>query len=256
MVMKTIHKLAIAAAMLMSGITSAYSADAEYGYIILNNGTVIEGSISKNVNTGTITIIAANGRTYSYTTTDVRTIRLGEKPKTTAETYAPSPEGVYTDQRAKGSGFWGAVESTTGYSCRFNESNAGYEEISVVGGYRLNEFFRIGVGIGGRWYWNSSKLRTNNMEWSMPIYANIRGSFMDHAYRTTTPFYSLDIGGAIQDGFMIRPSVGLKIGELRSAFTIALAYTGQVMHAKNNNPAKNGDHNMVSLVSIKLGYEF
>lgn len=254
--MKTIHKLAIAAAMLVSGMASAYSAETDYGYIILNNGTVIEGSISKNASTGIVTVTAANGRTYTYTTTDVRAIRYRETPKAAAGTYAPSPEGPYIDQRAKGSGFWGAIESTTAYSCRFNEPNAGFEEISVAGGYRVSEFFRIGVGIGGRWYWNSSKLRTNKMEWSMPIFGTIRGAFIDHAYRTTTPYYSLDIGGAIQDGFMIRPAIGLKIGELRNAFTIALAYTGQVMYATNSYHAKNGKQTMVSMISLKLGYEF
>lgn len=104
--MKTIHKLAIAAAMLVSGMASAYSAETDYGYIILNNGTVIEGSISKNASTGIVTVTAANGRTYTYTTTDVRAIRYRETPKAAAGTYAPRPKAHTSTkgQKAQASG--------------------------------------------------------------------------------------------------------------------------------------------------------
>ena len=52
----------------------------------------------------------------------------------------------------------------------------------------------------------------------MLIFVNARGNFISQEVREIVPYWSVDIGGAIRDGFMFTPSFGCRIGEQRSAF--------------------------------------
>jgi len=160
-------------------------------------------------------------------------------------------------------GFWISAEAVGGYSCRLMNSNFAFAEIDVTGGYRFNEYLKIGVGFGGRYYFDNSKVRFSSSEWSFPLYANVRGNFIPTAYRSVVPYYSVDLGGTIRDGFLFRPAVGLRIGQQRNAFLVALAYTGQGLQSYEYRiPAgspfilKEKKNKFVSFISLKLGYEF
>jgi len=132
-------------------------------------------------------------------------------------------------------GFWIAPELFGAYSCMLDGDNFGFTELDVTGGYRFNEYLRVGVGIGARYYIdNSDFLRNNRYDWSFPIYANVRGNFIPTRYRSVVPYYSFNIGGSIRDGFFFRPSVGLRIGQQRSAFLVSLSYVGQSMKGWNS----------------------
>ena len=156
------------------------------------------------------------------------------------------------------SGFWMSAEAVGGYSCRLYNSNFSFAEVDVTAGYRFNEYVRVGLGFGGRYYFDNDKVRYNGSEWGFPLYANVRGNFMPTQYRTTVPYYSFDLGGTILDGFMMRPTVGLRIGQQRSAFLIGLTYTGQSLkgYTWNERGTKDPHFKFVSFISLKLGYEF
>lgn len=231
--------------------------------IYLNNGNVVSGTVEPSDSKTTVTITTSRGDVLTYSTSEIRVIDWSAaSPDVPSVTSNAPVEGYYTSQYAKDSGAWWAVESVTGYSIRLGDgkSNGGFEEIDVTGGYRFNEYVRIGIGLGGRYYFHCGGFRAHAHDWSLPLYFNVRGGMMARAERVCTPFYSLDIGSSIADGFMIRPTVGLKIGERRGAFVVALSYVGQNMKTYSNRVNENGrlvyDDSFVSFVALKLGYEF
>lgn len=160
----------------------------------------------------------------------------------------------YTDNHT---GFWIAGEASTAYSCRLFNSNFGYTELNAVGGYRFNDYLRLGIGIGARYYFDNNKVRTDLSEWAFPVFFNIRGNFIPSNYRNVVPYYSLDVGGTIRDGFMVRPTVGLRVGRERSAFLVGLGYVGQNLTTWQVSDARAGENTkFVSFITLKLGYEF
>lgn len=155
-------------------------------------------------------------------------------------------------------GFWAAVEASGAYSWRLFNSNFSLAEVDAVFGYRFNEFFRAGIGVGGRYYIDNKKVRYSASEWAFPLYANFRGNFIPTQYRDVVPFYSVDLGGTIRDGFMVRPSLGLRFGRERSSFTLGVGYLGQDLRSFSVNDVgtKVAKRKFVSFVTLKVGYEF
>ncbi len=87
----------------------------------------------------------------------------------------------------------------------------------------------------------------------MPLYATLRGNIIPSEYRNIVPYYSFDMGASIRDGFMVRPGIGIRVGQNRNAFLINLSYLGQNIIATEYNQRKN---KFTSFVMLKVGYEF
>lgn len=166
----------------------------------------------------------------------------------------------FKDYGSVSSGFWNAVELQGGYSVNHGHSNIGITELDYVAGYRVNEFFRFGAGLGARFYPKSNHLRDTSWKWSFPIFLNVRGNIIGREhYRTVVPYYSLDAGGAIHDGFMVRPTIGLRIGDFeRSAFLVGISYLAQNIRIARFDSEGNysRDNYLSSFVTLKIGYEF
>lgn len=164
----------------------------------------------------------------------------------------------YVELESIDKGFWIAGEVTGGYSWRLNNSNLGFTDLTAVGGYRFNEYLKLGVGFGGRYYFNNDAVRNSSLKWSFPLFANVRGNLIASRFRTITPYYSFSIGGAIKDGFMIRPTIGMRIGENRSAMLLALAYMGQNINSYKFNTlgVKYDYQRFISFICVSIGYEF
>ena len=168
-------------------------------------------------------------------------VKLPEKPN----------RAKYVDYSTKDKGFWCAVEAEVGSSVVFNSTNAQRAGISYTGGYYFNEFLKVGVGIGANYYFNNNdNLRDTGIEWTMPIFANIRGNIISQESREMVPFWSFSAGGAIRDGLFLSPAIGLRFGELRNAFLLGLGYT------LSEIDAKPGKSKATSFFTLKLGYEF
>lgn len=158
---------------------------------------------------------------------------------------------VYTDYDR---GFWCAAEAIGGISCHTKGHNMGFAEIDFTAGYRYNEFLKFGIGLGGRYYIDQSYLRRSSIKWGMPIFLAVRGNMMPGTYRSVVPYYGFEIGGSIRDGFMVRPTVGMRIGLPRRAFTLGVSYMGQNIACYNDFGKKDGK--FTSFVALRLGYEF
>lgn len=165
---------------------------------------------------------------------------------------APEKQADYT---SAGSGFWMAAEASAAYSFRLFNSNFGYTEIDAVAGYRFNEYVRVGLGLGARYYFDNNKVRSTLSEWAFPIFLNVRGNFIPTRYRDVVPYYSFDIGVTVRDGFMLRPTVGLRVGRERSAFLVGLGYVGQDLSTYSRDNLRK-TRRFVNFITLKLGYEF
>ena len=75
--------------------------------------------------------------------------------------------------------------------------------LTFTGGYRINEFLRLGVGFGGRMYVNNASVRNTNSKFGIPIFANVRGNFISAQDRDGVPFWSLNVGGITKEGAFV-----------------------------------------------------
>ena len=166
----------------------------------------------------------------------------------------------YREYRTLDRGFFIAAELSGGYSCRISNPNLGYAELDAVAGYRFNEFLQVGAGVGARYYFNNDEVRYTTIKWAAPLFINVRGNIIPHQYRKVVPYYSVDMGGTFRDGFMFRPSVGLRIGQPRSAFLVGLAYMAQGMDTAGwtgeGHRVKYKENSVVSFITLKIGYQF
>lgn len=162
---------------------------------------------------------------------------------------------VYSDYDR---GFWIAAEGTGAYSCRLNHKNFGFGEITATAGYRFNEYVRVGLGFGGRYYIGNDRVRYYKEAWGFPLFANVRGNIIPTDTRDVVPYYSFDIGGTIRDGFMMRPTIGLRIGQKRSAMLIGLSYIGQYTKCVDFDAAgvRVPKGSFLNYVALRIGYEY
>ena len=239
---------------LVAGITTSYAQNDNYDYIFLKNGNIVKGVIENIEDNHTITIRSAEGDIYTYPMIEVNKITYKETPK------IPQEKGLnsYKEYREFDKGFWFAVELQGGISFLHEKENVGIMELDFTGGYRFNEYLHTGLGLGLRYYLNNEKLRYSSVQWAYPIYLNIRGNIIPCEHRTIVPYYSFDIGYAIKDGVLMRPTIGVRIGEKRSVLLLGLSYMGQSLKSYkiNNDNSVVTEKLFSSFFTLKIGYEF
>ena len=218
--------------------------------IFLKNGNTVIGDIVSKTELKVI-IKTDNGNTYEYPLIEVERIsdtELETMPSDNTEYKISS----YKDYGELSTGFWFSAEIGEALSCNISRSNYTFTELDITAGYRFSQYFRCGIGVGARYYNNNSQ-RFSNIAWGMPIYATLRGNLIPSEYRSVIPYYSFDIGASIRDGFMVRPGIGMRVGQNRSAFLVNLSYLGQNIISIENSQRKN---KFTSFVMLKVGYEF
>ncbi len=167
-------------------------------------------------------------------------IRLPERPN----------RQKYVEHSELRSGFWLAVEANGGSSILFNHTNAQRAGAAVVAGYMFSEYLKVGAGVGANFYVNNNQvMRTKNMT-TLPVFVDVRGTLVSMEVRNVVPYWSFDVGGAVEDGFFFSPTIGMRTGSMRSAFLFGVSYTLQRIPNQENFPE------IVSFMSLKLGYEF
>lgn len=226
--------------------------------LYLNNGSLIKGNIVSNNNNGVV-IEAENGRTYSYTHSDIRKIEYSNE--VVATSFPSKNQDKHYKQYIRydrnDTGFWFAIEALGGSSINTTRKNVQFAEVDFFAGYRFNQFVRVGLGLGPRYYFNNQNIRYSSSEWTMPIMLNVRGNFIPNAYRHIIPYYSFNIGSSIGDGLMVRPHLGIRIGEPRSAFNLSVFYMGQNLGVTEIINDKNVKKSIfISFFGLNLGYEF
>lgn len=163
----------------------------------------------------------------------------------------------YVDHTQSQTGFWCAAELEGGSTVMLEHSNMQAAQFTYIGGYRLNEYFRVGVGIGVKYYFNNnSKRRGSANSCTFPLYANFRGNFLSQADRSMVPYWSVNLGTVLKDGFYLSPSVGLRFGEQRNSWLLGISYSlNHINTSKLQSPPAKCLRTTSSL-SLHVGYEF
>lgn len=213
------------------------------GWVHLNNGNIVKGIV--NTTDTEVIITTEDGSELSYPLLEVNKI-TSKAPKMPKVGVDPD----LNDYSETDKGFWYGVQLGLGYTVISKNHNAPWHDLDFVGGYRFNQFLKVGAGFGWRFYYQNSNLRHKRMTSSFPLYATVRGNIVRDTYRTVVPYYSFDIGGAICDGVMWRPSFGIRVGQSRSAFLLSVTYTGQSLQYFNK------EQKYVSSLGLTVGYEF
>lgn len=169
-----------------------------------------------------------------------REVRLPDAPK----------QKNYRNYNADDKGFWCSVDFEGGSSVMVHSPNMQYINLAWTGGYRLNEYLRVGAGIGVRYYVHNGYVRDTDNDFGVPIFANVRGNFISAYDRDGVPFWSFNIGGITKEGFFASPTFGYSFGGLRNNLQVGISYT--ITSFKNYNKTDMA----YSYFSLKVGYEF
>lgn len=150
----------------------------------------------------------------------------------------------------KNSGYWCSIELNGGSTVMENHKNVALVNVGFTNGYRFSQWLKVGAGIGIMYYPNNNNVRDSKKHLSMPLFINARGNILSEEIRRTLPYWSVNIGTSIPDGFFFTPTVGLRVGEKRSALLVGISYT--LRHLKT----EPGSMSNYSGAMIKVGYEF
>lgn len=176
--------------------------------------------------------------------------------------YAQNPDLTYkmpTEKGRKGyqyysekdRGFWCATEALGATSVRINKKNYQYGSVDVIMGIRFSQFFKIGAGIGVGYYLNNSEIKESDTQFNFPVYGVLRGNFFSDSGRNSVPFWNIKVGWMINEDFLLNPSLGMRFGERRKAFTLSLGYMLQNVKLKSMQ-----ENSPVSMAALQIGYEF
>lgn len=230
-------------ALILLFASNAGSVFADNGWVHLINGNIVKGDISK---TDTKVIITTpDGRVLSYPLTEVSKISYSEPVSPEVK-----KDPALADYADFDKGFWFRTTLSGAYTLFMSDKNVPLTEFDLAGGYRFNQYLKVGAGVGFRYYINNHDLRSDRHKWGFPVYATFSGNIINETYRSVVPYYNLDLGGTIRDGFMWRPTFGIRVGQPRSAFLLGLTYTGQTLEYKT------GKNRYCSALGLSLGYEF
>lgn len=147
-------------------------------------------------------------------------------------------------------GYWCSIEVNGGSTLMENHRNVTLVNAEFTNGYRFSQWLKVGAGIGVMYYPNNNDVRDTKNHLSMPLFINVRGNMLSEEICRTVPYWSVNVGTSIPDGFFLTPTVGLRIGEKRSAFLVGVSYT--LRHLKTCL----GSMTNYSGAMVKLGYEF
>ena len=147
-------------------------------------------------------------------------------------------------------GFWFSVDAEYGNTLMQLQQNASMLGLNVTLGYRFNQFLKIGAGLGVLDYLNNASVRNDEKRFVLPIYANLRGNLLNDDIYHVVPYWSVNVGGVLRDGFFASPMIGVRFGEKRSAFLLAAGYSFRILNALPD--LTNKYHGVL----VKLGYEF
>lgn len=162
-----------------------------------------------------------------------------------------TPRSKYYDSDLADKGFWSAGEFSGGSTLSSEYACAQHLQLLWTAGYRFNQYIRIGAGFGGKVYvHNGSKLRAAESDWAVPFFFNARGNFMAQDDRGFSPYWSMNIGYVVKDGFFMSPTLGIRFGSKRSDFLLGVTYS--------LNRIDNWDwvDKFTNSLMLTLGYEY
>ncbi len=163
----------------------------------------------------------------------------------------------YVDHTQSETGFWCAAEAEAGSTVMLNHANMQAAQLTYTGGYRFNEYIKVGVGFGAKYYFNNNARRRGNANsCTFPLFFNARGNFLSQADRSMVPYWSVSVGHVFKDGFVFSPSVGLRFGEQRSSWLLGISYSLNHINTDHLEVPPATRIETTSSLMLHVGYEF
>ena len=132
-----------------------------------------------------------------------------------------------------------------------SKSSGPIVQVDVIGGYRFNEFIKLGLGVSPRLLpMDSSYFPFDGLGGgpvSLPVYLDVRGNIISQESRMAVPYWSMDLGYSIPEGFYASPTIGVRVGGPRNNFIAGLTYIFQNVASWKES---------YSAIGLRLGYEF
>lgn len=146
-------------------------------------------------------------------------------------------------------GYWLAAEATCMPTLMHDMTNFVQAGISLVNGYRFNEFFKAGVGVGLVYMTNVKNVNDGKPRLYVPLFLELRGDILSSKIYKAVPYWNVDFGYQFGNGLMANVGPGLRVGEKRNAFTVSAGYAFLQVPL----PADVANY---SGVFVRVGYEF
>lgn len=227
--------------------------------LYLNSGNVVSGRVIERTDTGDVTIVTDNGETLKYSQFEYYKLDIdGKAPKMKKQrryvSFEDRPNRLYFFAVELSGG--GTVES------RVNPQTFPIE-LSVVNGFHFSQFFRLGIGVGARYYIQGrvngnrdyNPARSMASPWAAPLFIDLRGNIISHDGRNLVPYWSLDAGYTFGDkNFFFTPTLGLSIGGMRNNVLVGVYYMGQFIKNPLNNPLNKTQ--LLDGLGLKVGFQF
>ena len=163
----------------------------------------------------------------------------------------------YVDHTQSPTGFWCAAEAEGGSTVMLNHVNMQAAQLTYTAGYRFNEYIRVGAGLGVKYYFNhNSRRRGTANSCTFPLFFNARGNFLSQADRSMVPYWSVNVGGVVGDGFFLSPTIGLRFGEQRNSWLLGLSYSLNHINTDKLQVPPATRLTTTSALMLHVGYEF
>lgn len=219
--------------------------------LYMNDGGYIKCSIVTS-DSSSVTIRTKDGRDTTYSNSDIRIIYQESNNVGLDDSRRP----VYPVFEQNDHGWWVSADIMSGATIEsFN--TMGMAQLTANVGYMFNEYIKIGIGAGARLYFcnteTTQRSSTWPKSWAAPLFASARGNFCSQKHRLAAPYWGLDIGYCINDGFMYIPTLGVKIGGMRGNLLLGVSYLGQMMSREVDGDIVNRH---TSLLCGRVAYEF
>ena len=115
----------------------------------------------------------------------------------------------------------------------------------------------MGAGLGAKYYFNhNSRRRGTANSCTFPLFFNARGNFLSQADRSMVPYWSVNVGGVVGDGFFLSPTIGLRFGEQRNSWLLGLSYSLNHINTDKLQVPPATRLTTTSALMLHVGYEF
>jgi len=228
--------------------------------VYLNNGRVIQGTITEQEPNKPLVIKTADGNVFTYPMDDIDKIvegTIGYNDKS-----GSSSSGLNR-------GYKGIID--VGYYLGVGANKINRLDFNFINGYQINPYFSLGIGVGFNYYivddYSIERININKEnKFLLPLFADFRVNFINGPI---SPYLSMDIGYSLNAsdnfhafGILVNPTIGvsLKVSE-RNEIHIGLGYQLQGVNKSYNITNWWGNYNYPSqtnleAIAMKVGFSF
>ena len=215
----------------------------------LTNGSIIWGL--SEIDSDLVKIYLTNGDSIAVPVEHIKSLKTG---KINPEWYSSRIFGVYYQISA------GVL---IGKSSQYSVNTASFST-SFVSGYKFNQWWGIGLGMGLDYYPDQRHI---------PLFLEVQGNLLEGRI---TPFYGLNAGWSwaedrnstaqldrIEGGFYLKPSLGIRWHSARYSWHLQVSYVRQQSTAYyepvdfgNGNVVTNVEDRVLQRIGISTGVTF